>query len=84
MKKEFHQTIDLAASKVILILNSDDRGTIRFGVRDVFVNADPVHGEKDFELVRRRKVEIRLSDVATAHLAKVGFSAGIVLRENSS
>ena len=30
------------------------------------------------------KVEIRLSDVATAHLAKTGFSAGFVLKENSS
>ena len=84
MKKEFHQTIDLAASKVILVLNNDDRGTIRFGVREVFLNADPVHGEKDFELIRRHKVEIRLSDVATAHLAKTGFSAGFVLKENSS
>ena len=39
MKKEFHQTIDFAASKVVLILNNDDRGTIRFGVRDVFLNS---------------------------------------------
>ena len=31
-----------------------------------------------------RKVEIRLSDAATAHSAKTGFSAGFVLRENSS
>ena len=44
MKDKFHQTIDLASSKISLVLNNDERGDVSFAASDVFVNSDPVHG----------------------------------------
>ena len=80
MKEKFHQSIDLASSKVVLVLNNDERNTIRFSVRDSFLNGDPIHGEQEFELGRRHKAEIRLSNVTTAYLVKKGIARGIALR----
>ena len=80
MKEKFHQTIDLASSKVVLVINNDERNPIAFAVRDAFTNAEPIHGERDFELNRRHKAKIRLSNVATAYLAKAGVAGGFVLR----
>ena len=78
--EKFHQRINLAESKVTLILNNDERTPLAFQTRDVFVNAAPAHGEHEYELTRRHKAEIRLSNVATAYLAKSGHAAGFVLR----
>ena len=78
--EKFHQRINLAESKVTLILNNDERTPLSFRTREVFVNAEPAHGEHDYELTRRHKAEIRLSNVATAYLAKSGHAAGFVLR----
>lgn len=82
--EKFHQRINLAESKVTLILNNDERTPLHFRARDVFVNTEPVHGEREYELTRRHKVEIRLSNVATAYLAKSGRAAGFVLAGDPS
>ena len=78
--EKFHQRINLAESKVTLILNNDERTPLTFQTREVFVNAEPAHGEHEYELTRRHKAEIRLSNVATAYLAKSGHAAGFVFR----
>ena len=84
MKDKFHQTIDLGSSKIILVVNNDDRGDISFAASDVFVNSDPVHGRETYTVQRRHRVEIRLSNVAAAYLAKHGFAAGFALTEGQS
>ena len=80
MDAEFNQTIDLASSKVAFVLNNDDRTTIKFAVVGAFVDSDPIHLEREFELARRHKAEIRLSDVATAYLVKEGGAGVFTLR----
>ena len=82
MKNKFHQTVDLAASRVTLILNNDERHAVNFAVADVFVDSEPAYGEHEFTLQRRHKAEIQLSDVAKAHLAKAGVAAGFTLRNS--
>ena len=84
MKDEFHQTIDLGSSKISLVVNNDERGDISFVASDVFMNSDPVHGRETYSLQRRHRVEIRLSNVASAYLAKHGFAAGFALMEGQS
>ena len=84
MKDKFHQTIDLGSSKISLVLNNDERGDISFGASDVFVNSEPVHGRETYSLQRRQRVEIRLSNVASAYLAKHGGATGFALAEDQS
>ena len=82
MNKEFHQTIDLSESKITLVLNNDGRKAVAFALRGAFVDAAPILGEQEFTLKRRQKVNIVLSDVATAFLAKKGFAVGFTLRKD--
>ena len=84
MKDKFHQTIDLGSSKISLVLNNDERGDISFGASDVFVNSEPVHLRETYSLQRRQRVEIRLSNVASAYLAKHGRAVGFTLAEDQS
>lgn len=84
MKDEFHQSIDLASSKISLVLNHDEREDVDFVVENVFVNSEPVHNPETYTLQRRHRVEIKLSDVATAHLTKHGFAAGFGLKGEQS
>ena len=80
MKDKFHQTVNLAESKVVIVLNNDLRDSISFSVEGVFVNGEPVLRKTTYELRRRHNAEIVLSNVATAHMAKHGIAGGIVLR----
>ena len=82
MNEKFHQTIDLSDSKVTLVLNNDERNSVTFAVIGAFVNSSPVLGEQEFKLNRRQKVDILLSDVATAFLAHKGVTAGFTLRKS--
>ena len=83
MKDKFHQTINLAESKVTLTLNNDLRDPISFSVEGAFVNGEPALRKTTYELQRRHNAEIVLSNVATAHMAKHGIAGGIVLRPQS-
>ena len=80
MNDKFHQTLDLAESKITLVLNNDERSPITFAVRDTFVNAVPVHGESEFTVERRHKADIRLSNVVAAFLEQKGIAEGFTLR----
>ena len=82
MKEKFHQTVDLSTSKVTLVFNNDERNAVTFVVRNAFVNAEPVHVEREYKLERRHKANIRLSNVATAYLAKEGVAGGFTLRKS--
>ena len=82
MKEKFSQTINLATSKVTLVLNNDERNSVIFVARDAFVNAEPVHGKREYKLERRHKANIRLSNVATAYLAKKGAAGGFTLKKS--
>ena len=81
MNDKFHQSVDLATSAVIIVLNNDSRGSIEFSVNGVFVNGEPVLTQSTFQLERRHKAEIKFSNVATAYLAKHGSLGGVVLRQ---
>ena len=83
MENKFHQSVDLATSAIIIILNNDSRGSIEFSVDGVFVNGEPVLATSTFQLERRHKAEIKFSNVATSYLAKHGSLGGILLREQS-
>ena len=83
MDDKFHQSVDLATSAVIIVLNNDSRGSIEFSVDGVFVNGEPVLTTSTFQLERRHKAEIKFSNVATSYLAKHGSLGGIILREQS-
>ncbi len=81
MNDKFYQSVDLATSAVIIVLNNDSRGSIEFSVNGVFVNGEPVLTQSTFQLERRHKAEIKFSNVATAYLAKHGSLGGVVLRQ---
>lgn len=83
MEDKFHQSVDLAKSSVTVILNNDSRGSIEFSANGVFVNGEPVVTTSTFGLERRRKAEIKFSNVSTAYLAKYGSLGGVVLRKPS-
>ena len=82
MNEKFHQTVDLSDSKITLVLNNDELNTVTFALKAAFVNSSPVLGEQEFKLDRRQKVDILLSDVATAFLAQKGVTAGFTLRKS--
>lgn len=75
--------VDLDTSALMIVLNNDSRDTIEFSVSDVFVNGEPVLGTANYELPRRYKAEIKVSDVATAYLARHGFLGEIFLWKES-
>lgn len=81
MKDKFHQTVNLAESKVTIVLNNDLRSSILFTAEGVFVDGEPALRKTDYELQRRHNAQIVFSNVATAHMAKHGIVGGIVLRQ---
>ena len=83
MKAKFGQTVNLSTSKVTLVLNNDERQVVTFEVRGAFMNSEPVPGKREYTLARRHKANIRLSDVATAHLARKGYALGFALLKHS-
>ena len=83
MKNKFHQTVNLAESKVTIVLNNDLRDSILFAVEGVFVDGEPALPKTDYELQRRHNAQIVLSNVATAYMAKHGMTNGIVMRKKS-
>ena len=79
LQEKFFQTIDLATSTVVLSVNHDEREPVEVVAEGVFVNSEPVPDPTDFRLERRQRLEIRLSNVSTAYLAKQGVASGFVL-----
>ena len=80
MKDKFHQTVNLAESKVVISLNNDLRDPVSFSVEGAFVDGEPTLGKTTHELRRRHNAEIVLSNVATSYMAKHGIAGGIILR----
>ena len=66
IKSEFYQGIDLADSRVKVVLSNDERTEARFTVNDVYFNGQPIQGlnRTEHALARRRDAEIVLSNVA--------------------
>lgn len=81
MKDKFHQTVNLAESKVKVVLTNDLRESVLYAVEGAFVNGEPALGKTENELRRRHNAEIVFSDVATANLAKHGLASVIALRK---
>ena len=72
MNDEFHQTLNLAKSKVTMILHNDERTPQTYGMGGALVNGQPIYERRDIEIEARRKATIRLSDVGSAALVKYG------------
>ena len=72
IRSEFYQHIDLADSRVKVVLSNDERGETRFTVNNVYFNGQPVQGLKRREhtLARRHDAEIVLSNVALSALVE--------------
>ena len=67
---EFHQSIDLAESKITLVLNNDERDPVRFIVWGVFLDGEPIYYNHEATLKRRHTAEIQLSNVGAAYLER--------------
>lgn len=83
MKNKFGRKVDIEESNVTLIVNNDERASARLWVTGKFLNNVPVLNNKNYELPRRHKAEIRLSDVSTAALALRGLAGGFILRKSN-
>ncbi len=81
---EFHQSIDLAESEIILVLNNDEREPITYLVGGVFLNGQPIYYDEEFSLKRRHTAEIKLSNVGAAYLEKNEYATPLVLVDQSS
>ena len=81
MRDEFGQAIDLPGSKLTMVLNNDEREPSEYRTQAVFVDDQPIIEAASFELQRRQKAEIRLSNVSAAYLEKHG-SAPILSLKN--
>ncbi len=55
-------------------LNNDGGGLGKFNVGGSFVNGEPVL-DGEFELARRQKIDVRLSNLQVAYLVKYGAIA---------
>lgn len=72
MNDEFHQTLNLAESKVTMILHNDERTPQTYGLGGALVNGQPIYERRDIEIEARRKATIQLSDIGSASLVKYG------------
>lgn len=72
MNDEFHRTLNLAESKVTMILHNDERTPQTYGLGGALVNGQPIYERRYIEIEARRKATIQLSDVGSATLAKYG------------
>ena len=72
IRSEFYQSIDLADSRVKVVLSNDERGEARFTVNDAYFNGQPVQGleRREHTLARRHDAEIVLSNVALSALVE--------------
>ena len=70
VRDEFRQSIDLAESKVTLILNNDEREPIKYTVWGVFLDGQPIYYNQESTLKRRHTAEIELSNVGAAYLER--------------
>ena len=83
MNDKFFQSINLTDSKIIVILNNDERESLYFHTVGVFVNNYPENQGIWHSLNRSQRVEIRLSNVGAGSLARVG-SARVFVLENKT
>ena len=74
MEDKFRDSIDIADSAIVVELNNDERKPFEYYVAGVFIDSRPIHQEQQFELERRGRLQIKLSDVSTAYLAKAGHA----------
>ena len=72
MKSELYQELELESSTIKYVLNNDSRKTESFKISDCFLNAEPVAYYKEFTIEHRQRVDVKLSDVQVAYLAKQG------------
>ena len=72
MRKEFYQTLKVGESTVTIMLHNDGRQTRKYSVVGAMVDSQPIVLLGNFELKRRAKVKLELSNVASRHLAKHG------------
>ncbi len=75
---EFDQSLNIANSDVKLILHSEKQTEI-VTVLSAFVDSRPIE-HTEFELSRRRKIEILLSNVGSAHIESAGYAYAFMLK----
>ena len=84
MRDEFHQAMDLPGSKLTMVLNNDEREPSEYRTQAVFVDDQPIIEAASFELQRRQKAEIRLSNVSAAYLERNGSAPFFSLKNVKS
>ena len=83
MNDKFFQSINLADSKIIVILNNDERESFDFHTVGVFVDNYPKNEGTWHSLNRRQRMEIKLSNVGAGSLARRGFARVFVLENKT-
>ena len=73
VKSEFYQDLELESSTIKYVLNNDSRETESFHISGCFLNAEPVPYYQEFTIEHRQRVDVKLSDVRVAFLAKKGY-----------
>ena len=76
---EFDQSLNLAESEVKLNLRADKQAET-VAVSGAFVNGRPIDRYTEFELARRGKLEILLSNVGSAHIENAGYAYAFLLK----
>ena len=76
---EFDQSLNIAKSDVKLNLHSDKQTEI-VAVSSAFVDRKPIDWHTEFELSRRGKMEIQLSNVGSAHIERAGYAYAFMLK----
>ena len=87
MRDRFHDSIDLSASTITVVLNNDERKAKEYSVGGVFLDGQPVeaieYAKSWFTLEHRHKVDITFSNVGAAHLAKHGNVVALVFKDTA-
>ena len=79
VRDEHFQSLDISKSIIKVILNNDAQ-TETITARGVFLNGDPVDNFEEYELKRRKELEIKLSNVAAANLGTDGNAFAFLLQ----
>lgn len=72
LKRRFLQDLPVEDIRLKLVVNNDGKGEAAVIAQSAFVNGVPAPFGEDFTVARREKLEILLSDVATAHAVQSG------------
>ncbi|HXV25794.1 MAG TPA: hypothetical protein VED46_16250 [Alphaproteobacteria bacterium] len=70
VRREYFQTLSLEQARATFVVTNDEPGTQRYRVGSVFRDGEPIPFPEEFELERRQKTKLVVSDVWISKLAR--------------